>query len=71
MPPVMKEVFSSNVSSVGYDAEKKELYVTWSGGKTSVYEDVPPDVGEQAQTSWSVGTFLRQNVRDQFKHRYA
>lgn len=71
MPPPMKEVYSSNVSAVGYAPDTQELHVTWSTGKTSVYEGVPADLGEQASTSWSIGKFLNENVRDKFPHKYA
>ena len=71
MPPVMQSVFSSHVSRVGYDADTQELHVEWDSGKTSVYSGVPPDVADEARKSWSVGTFLTENVKYQFPHRYS
>lgn len=70
MPPVMREVYSSTVDRVGYDAESGELLVQWRDGKTSAYEGVPQHVADEAQNSWSVGKFLHQTVKPAFRHRY-
>lgn len=69
MSPAMKPVFSSTVESVGHDSETSELYVTWKGGRTSIYEGVPAKVAADAQNSWSVGQAVRE-IRDQYSHRY-
>ncbi len=71
MPPVMQSVYSSHVGSVGYDAETRELHVEWyDTGKTSVYSGVPPEVGAEAASAWSVGQYLTQNVKGRYSHRY-
>ena len=71
MPPVMQSVFSSHVSSVGYDAQAQELHVEWDSGKTSIYSGVPADVADECQKSWSVGGYLRDQIKGRFSHRYA
>lgn len=57
----MREVYSSSVDRIGYDAETQELHVVWRrGGKTSVYQDVPPDKAQQVMNAWSVGQAVRE-----------
>lgn len=68
--PVMHSVYSSHVDRVGYDVKERELFVQWDSGKTSVYSGVPPDVAQEAQASWSVGTYLRSRVKPHYPHRY-
>lgn len=67
----MHPVYSSGVTAIGHDSETNEMHVTWNTGRTSVYQDVPPEIAEQARNSWSVGKFLRESVRDKFQHRYS
>jgi len=65
-----KSVFSSHVNTVAYDTDKHELYVEWDSGKTSIYSGVPQEIADQAMNAWSVGSFLAQNVKSRFEHRY-
>lgn len=66
--PEMKSVFSSHVESVGY--RDGTLFVTWLSGKTSSYKGVPPDVAEKAANNWSVGEFIRNEIKPNFPHEY-
>ena len=66
-----QNVYSSNVSSVGYDAEKQEMYVTWIRGKTSIYSGVPEAVALDTANAASVGSFLNSEIKGQYGHRYA
>ena len=70
MPPVMISVYSSHVQAIGHDNDKQELHVRWNGGKTSVYSSVPADVADSVSTSWSIGTALREQVKNVYPHRY-
>lgn len=70
MPPTMKPVYSSNVLAIGHDPDTQELHVDWTGGRTSVYSGVPSDIAEQVSKSWSVGTAIREQIKDNFPHRY-
>jgi len=70
MPVEHKPVFSSHVSSVGYDAAAGELHVAYVNGKTVVYEGVPPGVARSVQTGPSVGSALHAEVKGRYKHRY-
>lgn len=64
------DVLSSNVEQIGYDDETSTLLVRWKTGKTSAYDGVPADVAEQAAKNWSVGTFLNDEIKPNFAHRY-
>jgi hypothetical protein len=64
----MIQVTSSNVDSLGFS--DGTLYVKWKSGRFSSYAGVPADVAEKAAKSWSVGTFVRENIVGQYSHRY-
>ena len=71
MPPVMHSVYSSNVSSVGHDAETNSMHVAWKSGKTSIYENVPPQVVTDVRNSHSVSKAIRADIIPHYTHRYA
>lgn len=64
----MKKVKSSNIDSIGYDAEKKELHVRFKyGKKVYVYADVPADVNERFEKSASLGRFLGKEIKGKYE----
>jgi len=65
-----KTVYSSMVQTVGYDADAKELYITWTRGKRSIYFGVPEELATDLANAPSVGTMLNQEVKPFFSHRY-
>lgn len=65
-----QNVYSSNVSRVGYDAEKQELYITWVRGKRSIYWPVPEELALQLANAPSVGTMLNSEIKPNYEHRY-
>lgn len=65
-----KDVYSSNVSSIGYDEEKKEMYVTWTRGKRSIYSGVPEQLAIDVANAASVGSMLNAEVKPFYAHRY-
>ena len=69
MTAQMRKVFSSSVNEIGHDPESNALFVTWTSGKTSVYEGVPADIAKQVMNAPSVGTAL-QAVKANYPHRY-
>ena len=69
--PQMQPVRSSQVQAIGYDADKKELYVSWHSGKTSVYSSVPPAVHQNLLNAPSVGKAINLTVKHHYAHRYA
>jgi KTSC domain len=67
----MEQVRSSQVESIGYDADKQELYVAWLSGRTSIYSGVPKLVHQDVKNAPSVGKALNLLVKPRYQHRYA
>ena len=65
-----KSVYSSMVQEVGYDAEQKELYITWTRGKRSIYSGVPEELATDLANAPSVGTMLNAEIKPYYAHRY-
>ena len=74
--PDMRPVFSSHIDSVGYDADLAELHVRFQpsrnhpNGRTAVYKDVPPHIGNGVLTAPSIGTALHFAIRGRFGFGY-
>lgn len=66
-----KEVYSSNVSTVGYDPDTLELIITWTKGKRSIYSGVPEELAEQLVNAPSVGSMMRTEIVPYYPHRYS
>jgi len=67
----MKKVKSSNIDSVGYDADKKELHVAFKGSsnkKVYVYKGVEADKAKRFAESESLGKFLGKEIKG--KHEF-
>lgn len=56
-------VISSNVKSVGYDAQAKLLEVEFQNGTVYQYEDVPSDVHAELLASPSIGRAVGTLIR--------
>ena len=65
-----KSVFSSNVQSIGYDDQTKDLIVTWKNGKRSAYQGVPEELADEVSRAPSVGTMLNNEIKPNYGHRY-
>lgn len=70
MPVKMRNVLSSHINRIGYDADAQEFHVEYDGGKMAVYEGVPPDVAASVSSSASIGEAMYAHVRGKFPHRY-
>lgn len=57
------DVSSSSVQRVGYDADSRELHVTFNTGARYTYHDVPPETHEALMMSGSKGSFLHENIK--------
>lgn len=68
--PNMHEVYSSNVSAVGYDEETLELYVQWKRGKVSRYLNVPQNVAKSVMQAYSVGQAIADTIKPAYAHQY-
>ncbi|PSG97666.1 KTSC domain-containing protein [Thermoplasmatales archaeon SW_10_69_26] len=62
-------VQSSNIDSVGYDADQMTLEVEFNDGSIYQYFDVPKHVYEGLMRAESHGEFLHQNVKGIYRYR--
>lgn len=65
LPPVN----SSMMTQFDYDADDRELDITFIGGKTYRYLDVPADVYDGLLDADSKGEFFNAHVKDRFAYR--
>lgn len=72
MPLEMKPALSSMIDEIGYDAEAKELVVTFSTtGQTVAYEGVPQDVADSViNDPVSVGKAINAYIKPRYGFRY-
>lgn len=66
--PEMQPVSSSNISSVGYDAENQSVYVAFLNGSTYAYKGVPDHEFENLRTAPSVGAYLNRNFKNVYPY---
>ena len=64
----MKQVFSSHVHAVGYDAGSNELHVEYKNGKRFVYKDVDQEKARNVMNGHSIGQAIHKHVRGQHDH---
>lgn len=65
----MHPVNSSNIHSIGYLVNGKELHVKFANGSTYAYKDVPPEVFTAMRHSESKMKFLNAEIKGKFEHR--
>lgn len=63
----MKPAKSSSLSMYGYDEASKTLAVTFMGGATYHYADVPKSAVDAMADAKSIGGHFAAHVRDKFK----
>ena len=66
----MKQVYSSNVREIGYDAATQEMLVKWKSGKTSAYAGVSEDKALEVANAQSVGGIIASEIKNVYSHRY-
>ena len=62
-------VSSSNLSSVGYDGNKKILDVEFHNGNVYRYFDVPKEEHVRLMSADSHGTYFSRNIKSNYKYR--
>lgn len=62
-------VNSSNIASVGYDAQSQMLEVEFQNGSIYQYASVPKSVYDAFMVAPSKGRFLNDKIRDRYRHR--
>jgi len=61
--PEMKPVTSSQIESVGYDADAKELHVRFHRGGHYAYPETPPEDHAALIGAKSVGSHFIKNIK--------
>lgn len=59
---------SSNVASVGYDPITLSLEVEFKDGSVYQYFDVPELVFQELMRASSVGQFMHENIRNNYRY---
>src|SRR5689334_11096994 len=59
-----KPVYSSMVALVGYDEDKRELYVVWTkSGRRSIYSGVDEETATALASAPSVGQMINSEIK--------
>jgi hypothetical protein len=64
-----QQVESSNLASIGYDAENEILEVEFKHGGVYQYFDVPEYVYEELMDADSHGRYFVRNVKDEYEYQ--
>ena len=62
-------VESSNIDSIGYDSDLKELVVKFKHAATYSYSGVEPNIFRELMSAESKGKFFSQNVKGIYEYR--
>lgn len=63
-----QSVSSSNIASIGYDADSQTLEIEFSNGGTYQYFDVPQYIYEDLMKAESHGQYLAQNIKGIYRY---
>lgn len=65
----MKEVNSSTISHIGYDAEKRVMSIQFKSGAKPVYDyaDVEPEDHARLMTAESIGSHLHHHIKPKYR----
>jgi hypothetical protein len=61
-------VSSSNVASIGYDAENTTLEIEFNNGSIYQYFDVPENVFDGLRSADSIGAYLAANIKGIYRY---
>lgn len=61
-------VTSSNIASIGYDADSQTLEIEFLNGGVYQYFDVPQHVHEELMNASSHGQYLAQNIKGVYRY---
>lgn len=62
-----QSVESSNLASIGYDAENEILEIEFNHGGVYQYFDVPENVYEELMNADSHGRYFVHNIKDDYE----
>lgn len=60
------KVISSNIASIGYDAETMTLEVEFNNGQVWQYEGVPASLYYASKSAPSIGQWFAANIRREY-----
>ncbi|RJP48804.1 MAG: KTSC domain-containing protein [Anaerolineaceae bacterium] len=63
--PLMQEVESSNIASIGHDEEENALHVQFKNGGHYVYSGIARDAFNEILKAKSVGGYIHKHVKGQ------
>jgi len=63
-----QSVTSSNIASIGYDADSQTLEVEFLNGGIYQYFDVPAHVYEELMSAGSHGQYLARNIKGVYRY---
>ncbi len=66
--PTMKQINSSHIHAIGYDAPSQELHVEYRSGTKYKYKDVPPEKARMVMGGMSIGKAIHTHIRGQHDH---
>ncbi len=61
-------VSSSNIASIGYDANSQTLEIEFLNGGVYQYFDVPQHVFDELMSANSHGQYLAQNIKGHYRY---
>lgn len=64
----MIPVSSSNVESIGYDADTQTLQIRFLSGGVYIYRNVPQMEYEQLINAPSIGSYLNRNIKGSYAY---
>jgi hypothetical protein len=64
-----RPIQSSSVLLIGYDVEIRALQVTFTSGRTYIYDQVPKNVADAFLNAKSKGQFVATELRDKYTYR--
>lgn len=67
--PAMIPVNSTNLMSVGYDAQTQELFIRFRNGSLYVYANVPQHVYEGLMSAPSHGQYHAAHIKNAFRYK--
>lgn len=69
MPMEFRGIQNSTVLQIGYDVDTHTLQVTFSGGRTYQYDQVPKTVADSFLNAKSKGAFVAEQLRNKYTYR--
>ncbi len=63
----MSKVNSSNVESIGYDNNSKEVYVRFLTGGEYIYHGVSKEVFKKLEQASSKGKFINKEIKEIYR----